>query len=618
MNVRANKLLLLLSSLATLAVLGFAAYRENVLDEWRVIQRRYARELPPEAAAEFNVQLRQIVSPSLGIADRCVSCHVGMAPGEQGIKTIPLFAKHRDVVHDPAEFGCTTCHGGQGRATEKEAAHGTIEFWPEPMIPARYSYAGCGRCHTHLAVPNLAAVERGRELFERYDCLACHKLEGRGGTLRPGGAGGMEGPDLTRVAAKGVEPAWYDKHKAARDAALAALAASAGAAATPATAATSAPGAAAAAAATPAAATAVAGAATPTPAATATAAAKPTASPAAWRASFGDIDADDRRQIDVFLSSRFGAPGLIESKALFHSLGCRGCHKVAGVGGDDGPDLTREGLIDPGRKAFAHVPGDRTVANWLAAHFRAPSAVVPGSAMPEFGFDKARIDALVFYMLSLRHNDLPEKYLPNDRALADRFGKREFAADGATLFGSFCAACHGPAGEGMRYPGMRAFPAIGNPDFLAVASDDFLRATITHGRPGRRMPAWGETTGGLRSEEIETVLGHLRTLGGNTAFEGDDRPPRWITADATRGGALYAANCASCHGASGEGKEGPELANQVLLANATDTYLVRTIGRGRRGTAMLGFTHGSTIRQALSEPDIESIVAYVRTWEKHR
>jgi len=575
--VRANKLLLLLSSLATVALLGLAAYRENVLEEWRVVQRRYARELPAEAAAEFNVQLRQIVAPALAVADRCVSCHVGMAPGEQGIKTDPLFAKHRDVVHDPADFGCTTCHGGQGRATERDAAHGDVEFWPEPMIPARYSYAGCGRCHTHLAVPNLAAVNRGRDLFERNDCLACHKLEGRGGTLRPGGAGGMEGPDLSRIGARGIDSSWYDKHKAARDAA--AMPPAAGAAAAP---------------------------------------GKPTASPAAWKASFGDIGAADRKQIEVFLSSRFGAPGLIESKALFHSLGCRGCHKLGGIGGDDGPDLTKEGLLDPGRRAFAHVRGKRTVANWLAAHFRAPSVVVPGSAMPELGLDESRINGLVFYMLSLRHNDLPEKFLPNDRALADRFGRREFAADGATLYGSFCAACHGPGGEGMRYPGMTAFPAVGNPDFLAAASDEFLRATITHGRVGRRMPAWGETSGGLRSDEIETVVGYLRTLGGNAAFEGDDKPPRWVVADAARGGELYAANCASCHGPSGEGKEGPALANASLLANATDTYLVRTVGRGRRGTAMFGFTHGSTVRQALSERDIESIVAYVRTWEKDR
>ncbi|MBI5505715.1 MAG: c-type cytochrome [Deltaproteobacteria bacterium] len=582
MNVRANKLLLLLSSLATLALLGFSAYRENVLEEWRVIQRRYARELPPDAAAEFNVQLRQIVAPALDVTDRCVSCHVGMAPGEQGIKTDRLFAKHRDVVHDPADLGCTTCHGGQGRATEKDAAHGDIEFWPEPMIPARYSYAGCGRCHTHLAVPNLDGVARGRDLLERYDCLACHKLEGRGGTLRPGGAGGMEGPDLSRVGAKGIDPSWYDKHEAARDAALAAPTTGAAVAA-----ASSAP-------------------------------ATPTASPAAWKASFSDIGAEDRAQIEVFLSSRFGAPELIESKALFHSLGCRGCHKLSGVGGDDGPDLTKEGLIDPGRRAFSHVPGKRTVANWLAAHFRAPSVVMPGSAMPEFGLDERSIDRLVFYMLSLRHNDLPEKFLPDDRALADRFGKREFAADGATLYGSFCAACHGPSGEGMRYPGMTAFPAIGNRDFLAVASDDFLRATITHGRVGRRMPAWGETSGGLHGDEIETVVGYLRTLGGDTAFEGDDKPPRWVVADARRGGELYAAACASCHGASGEGKEGPALSNAQLLASATDTYLVRTIGRGRRGTAMLGFTRGSTVREALSEPDIESIVAFVRTWEKHR
>ena len=81
------------------------------------------------------------------------------------------------------------------------------------------------------------------------------------------------------------------------------------------------------------------------------------------------------------------------------------------------------------------------------------------------------------------------------------------------------------------------------------------------------------------------------------------------------GKTLYAANCGSCHGASGEGAEGPALANPVLLANATDTYLVQTILVGRRDTSMQGFALGSTTRRELSQPEVESIVAYIRTWE---
>src|SRR5262245_29558133 len=152
--MKRNKLLLLGSSLATLVLLVRAAAQENVLKEWRRIQRGYAARLPQDAAAGFGVQLRQVVSPGLRAADRCTSCHVGMAPGERGIEGDRVLGRHPDVVHDPGEFGCVVCHAGQGRATDKEDAHGRVEFWPEPMLPAKLSYAGCGACHTHLAVPN--------------------------------------------------------------------------------------------------------------------------------------------------------------------------------------------------------------------------------------------------------------------------------------------------------------------------------------------------------------------------------------------------------------------------------------------------------------------------------
>jgi hypothetical protein len=156
--MKANKHLLLWTSLGTLSLLGWAAFEENE---------------------------RQVVVPALDASDRCVSCHLGMAPGQTALKQHPVFAEHPDVVHDPASYGCVVCHGGQGRATTTADAHGNVPHWPEPMIPRRFAFAGCGSCHTHLAVPNSALLERGRTLFERYDCLACHVLDGRGGTLRP-------------------------------------------------------------------------------------------------------------------------------------------------------------------------------------------------------------------------------------------------------------------------------------------------------------------------------------------------------------------------------------------------------------------------------------------------
>ena len=50
-----------------------------------------------------------------------------------------------------------------------------------------------------------------------------------------------------------------------------------------------------------------------------------------------------------------------------------------------------------------------------------------------------------------------------------------------------------------------------------------------------------------------------------------------------------------------------------MLGAATDTYLVETIRRGRRGTTMEGFAMPSPTRPALADSEIQAIVAYLRT-----
>ena len=546
-----NKHLLLWASLATLALLIFAALEENVFRDWRRLQRA---AVSPEGA--LDVHLRQVVAGAQRSIDRCVSCHVGMQAGEPSVAGERVLAPHSDVVHDLSEFGCTVCHAGQGRATEKADAHGTVAFWPAPMIPLAHADAGCGSCHTHLAVMDREQLRHGANLVERHDCLACHHLDGRGGTLRPG-QGALTAPDLSRVGAQGYAADWYERHLEQHE----------------------------------------------------------RASDGPWASDFGTLAPADRTALEGYLDTRVGAPRLLEAKALFHSLGCRGCHKVNGIGGDDGPELSRVGERDPGRTDFSHVAGEHTLANWFAEHFRAPAHVVPGSKMPELGLREDEIELLTHYMLSLRRSEQHAAHWPKDRVRAERFGQREFATDGATLFGAFCAACHGARGQAMRFPGMTPFPAIASPDFLAVASDEFLRQTITHGRPGRRMPAWNEASGGLRASEIESLTAYLRQLGGGVPFEGDARAARWAEGDVQLGGALYAAHCAVCHGPRGEGGEGLALANPALLQHATDHYLFETIARGRSETTMPGFARASPVRPALAPEEIEAIVRFLRTWE---
>lgn len=161
---------------------------------------------------------------------------------------------------------------------------------------------------------------------------------------------------------------------------------------------------------------------------------------------------------------------------------------------------------------------------------------------------------------------------------------------------------------------MAPFPAIANKDFLAAASDEFLTRTISEGRPGRRMPAWNSAEGGLRPAEIKTLVAYLRELGEIPESSMLHSERLWGIGDATAGSQLFGRFCAGCHGANGEGIQAPALNNKAFLAAASDEYLVQTIGKGRRGTEMLGFSEGSPTRPALSEEDIESLIAFLRQW----
>jgi cytochrome c oxidase cbb3-type subunit 3 len=233
--------------------------------------------------------------------------------------------------------------------------------------------------------------------------------------------------------------------------------------------------------------------------------------------------------------------------------------------------------------------------------------------MPALGLSNEQIDLLTLYTLSLRRRTLPDVYLPKDRVRAMRFGAREFASNGETIFTAVCSSCHGATGNGTRFPGLVPNPSITNPDFLTLASDDFLLLTIKSGRPGRPMLPWGERENGFTDDEIRSVVAYIRQLGGGVQFVPDTMPQIWAGGDVATGERLFTANCAGCHGKNAIGGEGPAIGNKAFLAAATDSYLVGTITRGRRGTVMQGFATPSPIRRVLTQSEIEAIVVYLRS-----
>lgn len=73
---------------------------------------------------------------------------------------------------------------------------------------------------------------------------------------------------------------------------------------------------------------------------------------------------------------------------------------------------------------------------------------------------------------------------------------------GKKLYDKTCATCHGVKGEGV------SAPALGNPMFLATASDAFLRYAIAEGRDSTPMRAFKEE---LKKEEIDGLTAYIRS-----------------------------------------------------------------------------------------------------------
>lgn len=190
----------------------------------------------------------------------------------------------------------------------------------------------------------------------------------------------------------------------------------------------------------------------------------------------------------------------------------------------------------------------------------------------------------------------------------------EPGSDGVHLYRRHCSACHGHDGTG----GVGVPLAL--PAFLASVDDLYLRHTIRHGRPGRVMPAFTQ----LDDTEVDAIVQHLRSW--STAPAAPTHASQPVRGNVARGQALFARNCAACHGANGEGGHGtgvtlsrprsapilaPALNNRGFLASASDAMIKTTLMRGRDGTPMRSF-----LQQGLRERDINDIVAYVRSFER--
>ncbi|MDH5540566.1 MAG: cytochrome c [Rhizobacter sp.] len=205
------------------------------------------------------------------------------------------------------------------------------------------------------------------------------------------------------------------------------------------------------------------------------------------------------------------------------------------------------------------------------------------------------------------------------------------------LYHNYCSVCHGDKGDGKS----RASGAFATAprDFTSEASRrELTRAgivqVITDGRPGTAMVGWKTQ---LSRADIEALADHLltrfvwrehapappaasatisgtRAHGGRAADTGSTLArvdmtaglPNGLKGDLKRGGAFYLANCATCHGARGDGA-GPRAyfinpkPRSFIDASSRQRFnrvaLYAAVSEGRLGTEMPAWNKVATPQQ---------------------
>jgi len=211
------------------------------------------------------------------------------------------------------------------------------------------------------------------------------------------------------------------------------------------------------------------------------------------------------------------------------------------------------------------------------------------------------------------------------------------ASDAAALYHNYCSVCHGDKGDGKS----RAAGSLSTMprDFTSAASRQELTreriaAVIAHGKAGTAMVGWKTQ---LSPADIDALAEHVltrfvlgqalpggagaapsisgtRAHGGREADAGSTPArvdmtvglPNGLKGDSRRGGAFYLANCATCHGARGDG-QGPRayfinpkprnFVDEASRARFNRLVLYAAVSEGRLGSEMPAWNKVATPQQ---------------------
>lgn len=382
----------------TILFLFGAAVFKDFTPEWKNYQREYKKLLlektkdpeKKESVESSSTAIKQLWNSGLSIADRCITCHLGYDNPEFADAPLPYKYHANAREHDFNKIGCTICHEGQGRATEKTDAHARgIPHWDNPMLSLNMIQSSCGKCHSEayeegkeLKGADMLNIAKKLSLSNKLEvpCITCHTIRGMGETLAPdltefGSRTEHEfelSHDLSHVEGERNMYNWTYQHFLDPQKIT--------------------PGA---------------------PATSTTPAVEPTIMP-----NF-DFTPEEAHALTVFVMSlkEDRIPGKYKYKIkteptpkaiskfqeaisheefeklpmgeqIFIHYNCWYCHTLKGRGGKIAPDLT-------------HV-GSRRNSDWIIKHFKDPRSVSPHSFMPTFRFTEDQINALTDFLVTLK------------------------------------------------------------------------------------------------------------------------------------------------------------------------------------------------------------------------
>lgn len=550
-------------SASILVILMVTAWiREGFLPDWKQIQSDYYEMIPENldeeaGQLEASIRIHQVSPAGINRTDRCMTCHLGMENPTMADAPQP-HTKHPGeflIQHPVEKFGCTVCHGGQGRALDRINAFGEEPFthWDLPLLHPPYIESSCGKCHLGIFSDQtvLAGTEtfiHGKEIFQREGCLGCHQARG---------VGGIVGPDLTEQGEKTKHEYSFKNIRGEQTISN-------------------------------------------------------------WlKEHFHDPEmvspGSDMLQINLpeeelealvtftmglakpdISYDYIGVEALQEFRGIraslqaeqIYSMICSACHGKAGEGKNyetyntgvpslGNYDFFRVVSSEMIKFTLIHGRGARQMASWLPMHS---------------GLKNVELDSLVTSLKSQFAIPFRFEEFIRTNGMVDE-GQKIFQAD--------CRICHGVEGRGdIGLP-------LNNQDFLSIASDRFLFNTLVRGRNTGGMPAWTHYS----PQQLTGLVRYIRTWGSGPR---DDDPINLPEGDPVQGDLLYHFLCSRCHGEFGEGNTGPAILTRDFQNLAGSRYLYETISSGRSHTAMFGWSTDVQGAGKLDSQGVSDIITYMR------